>query len=80
MFKKQKENYLILSIISILVGITGFFTLLLSPYLGIEFESRNNKWFISSASSPISAADSRELIGKEVISINDFKLHKFDLV
>ncbi len=82
MFKNHKKKYfyLILSIISISIAIIGFFTLLFSPYLGIKFESKNSKWFITSISSDFYIEKSEELIGKEIIAIGDFRLKEFDLV
>jgi signal transduction histidine kinase len=77
---RKKYLFIGISLIPILVGLIGFAALLKSPYLGIEFESRKGKWFISSASSGISADKMQEYIGKEAAAIGDFELKEFDIV
>jgi len=72
--------YIALALIPIAVGALGFFTLLKSPYLGINFESKDGKWYAASVTPGSPASKFPEIVGKEVVAVGDFRLGTYDLV
>ncbi len=77
----SKQFYIALSFIPLFIGIAGFITLLNSPYLGIKFQSKDGKWFVSSLSPDSPAAGRKnQFTNKEVFAIGDFEVKGFDLV
>lgn len=79
-FIKLKYLYLAISIIPIIITIIGFLILMDSPYTGLHFERRDDKWYISSIDANAPASRYPDLVGKEVVMIGDRKLEKYDLI
>ncbi len=71
--------YLLFALIPLFIGAMGFLALFNSPYLGIGFESKDGKWFVSSVDPYGPAAKHPELAGKEILSIGDLKIRENDL-
>lgn len=70
----KKYFYLSLAIIPIVIGMIGFMALLQSPYTGLDLKYDNNKWYISSIDPGGPAADHKNMVESEVISIAGFKI------
>lgn len=68
--------YLSVTLIPILMGIVGFVFLLQSPYTGLNFESKNGKWYISSVDNNSPAAAVPGLLGTEVVSVGAIQVNK----
>lgn len=63
-----------------MVGLVGFIALLRAPYLGIKFELKNKKWFISSVDPEGPAKGLQEFAGSKVSAIGGLELSEYDLV
>lgn len=75
-----KYLYLAIALIPIIIGIIGFITLMDSSYTGLHFEQRDDKWYVSSIDANSPASQYPNLVGKEVVIIEDRKLEQYDLI
>ncbi len=69
----------VLALLPLIVWLMGLSTLLNTPYLGMEFQSKNDKWYIVSVAPHSPAAEYPELNGKELIAIGDWNVGPGDL-
>ena len=78
---KLKYLYIALAALPLVIAAIGFVVLQNSPYTGLNFEKKNDRWYISSVDkgSPTALAGYPELTGKEIISVADHPIQKHDL-
>lgn len=76
----QKLALLAVMIVTLSMGLLSLYALVTSPYLGIDFQSRDGRWYVSGVDPSGPAAQLKEIAGSEVISIGDWELKAFDLV
>ncbi len=77
--EKQKYIYLSIAAIPIILLIWGITILLSSPYIGIDFEKKNDKWYISYIDKESPVGLYPELLGKEVVSIAGWEVKQDDI-
>lgn len=77
--EKHKYIYLSVAAVPFILLIWGISILLSSPYLGLDFEQKNGKWYISRIDNESPAAIYPELLGKEVVSIAGWEIKQDDL-
>jgi signal transduction histidine kinase len=75
----QKYIYIFLAIIPVVISIIGLMALLGSPYTGLHFEQQNDKWYVKSIDNDSPASKYPEMQGKEVISIEGWKIRQYEL-
>lgn len=77
---RQKYLYLSLALIPVIIGIVSFWALWQSPYTGLHFEYKNDKWYVSSIDKNSPAEQYFYLKGKEITAIDGYTLTKTDLI
>ena len=74
---KRRWSYFISGLVFVIIATLGLVALYRSPYVGMDFASRDNAWIVSRIL-PGSPAPS-EWLGKEVVQIGSVRLREHDL-
>lgn len=77
--KNKYFLYISLSLIPLIIIIISFVFLLQSPYTGLNFAMKNDKWYISGIDPDSPASRHPDLLNKEVLAIGNHQLNRHDL-
>ncbi len=72
--------YIVAGVFPFVIAVLGFATLLVSPYLGVDFELGNDGWYIASVDADGPAGHLSGLAGSRVTALGGHEIGGYDLV